>query len=259
MPHQQPVSVAQKKQPKLSSDQQQTSLTTDTAHPLLKLQRTAGNQAVQQVLSAHPPVKGQGQPTLQRQANPGNDAISTPLGNDAVLKRNGSAVLQVGETTVTIKPDTFSHKPGQGAETTFKFENWHFSWRTKNGKIATFTSPKIALTIQTEYKQSAKPSDRSGYGKGTAAEDIAQGKTTLRYHEGSHGLDFIQFLQDNPLPVFTGESGMSVADFQKAIASFDKAMDEYRNAMQDFSIARTDCIGTTIDEFNHVYGITCKG
>jgi len=56
---------------------------------------------------------------------------------------------------------------------------------------------------------------KSGYGKGTTKEDIAAGKTSLGYHEGSHGEYAIQYTKEHPLPKFKGQAGMSIAEYKE--------------------------------------------
>ena len=87
----------------------------------------------------------------------GSYSTSTPVGKDAVFKNDGSAVLQAGGITVTVKPDTFSQVPGQSADTTFQFDQWRADYHATGNKVTTFTPPKLAMSIQTIYQRDADP------------------------------------------------------------------------------------------------------
>ncbi len=84
------------------------------------------------------------------------------------------------------------------------------------------------MTIQTTYGSGATSSSASGYGRGTTASDIAAGNTTLGFHEEQHGLDFVEFLSQNPFPQFRGRVGMTTRQFQRAINAYHSAIDRYR-------------------------------
>jgi hypothetical protein len=74
--------------------------------------------------------------------------------------------------------------------------------------------------------------------------------TTLRFHEGSHGLDFVEFLENNPPPRFNSAVGMTAAEFRTAIADWRAATTQYANDINAFSTRDTDCVGITIDDVN---------
>ena len=85
--------------------------------------------------------------------------------------------------------------------------------------------------------------------------DVAGGRvtpasTTLRFHEGSHGLDFMEFLGANAPPEFTGTVGMTTAEFRTALSDWDAATGRYSDDSNAFSTRNTDCVGTTIDDFD---------
>ena len=44
----------------------------------------------------------------------------------------------------------------------------------------------------------------------------------------------------------------------QAQKDFETAMKQYEQDMKDDSTANTDCVGTTIDDFNHVHYVQCK-
>ena len=94
----------------------------------------------------------------------------------------------------------------------------------------------------------------SGYGRGTTPEDIAGGRVTpesksVGSHEGIHGLDFVEFLENNPPPQFTGEKGDTSNDFEAKIKRWQNEWKLYKAKMLDFTQRRTHCVGKTIDQF----------
>lgn len=159
---------------------------------------------------------------------------------------------------VTILPDGFDPSLDK-AETSFNITigNTAFHSRPQGGQniIDDFTSPTLEATIQTIFTSKAPPGGTSGYGRGTTTQDIAGGKvtpesTSIRFHEASHGLDFVEFLNKNAPPVFTGAKGMTEAQFRAAAAQFKQDVGRYVDRAKAFTSARTHCVGTTIDQFN---------
>jgi len=95
----------------------------------------------------------------------------------------------------------------------------------------------------------------SGYGRGTTREDQAGGKvdprsTTLRFHEGQHGLDFQAFIAANALPAFTGATGQTEQQFRDAVEAYKRAIKAYVDRATKASSRVTHCVGTTIDQYN---------
>lgn len=178
---------------------------------------------------------------------------STPTPKDAKVGEEGSATLNVGDTTVVIKPDVSSKaKSLKGkAETVFNVEQAgqpkNFA-QVKGGKVVSFKPmPAVTITIQTSYGEGVTGETKSAYGKGTTEEDIKAGKTTLKHHEGEHGTDYVKYVRDHPLPQFKGQVGMDVKDFKKAMQDYQKDMEDYRKDMEKQSKASTDCVGIQAD------------
>ncbi|MBC7701440.1 hypothetical protein [Aquabacterium sp.] len=125
----------------------------------------------------------------------------------------------------------------------------------KSETIDDFTAPANLATIQTAYPPGMPGSTTSGYGRGTTAEDIAGGKanpqsTTLRWHEGNHGLDYVAYLKAHPLPTFNGTKGMTRKKFTDEIATYKVAVKAYAASAEKASNKLTHCVGTTIDTYN---------
>jgi hypothetical protein len=82
-----------------------------------------------------------------------------------------------------------------------------FNFDTDNGLVSDFSGPgatqkKITVEIQSNYevgrREDPRDPDTSGYGRGTTAADIAAGTTSLQFHEGQHGLDYMEGIRTRP-------------------------------------------------------------
>jgi hypothetical protein len=188
--------------------------------------------------------------------------ISTPIAEGhAADIQTGEVNFIVNGIQVTVVPDTIDPGLGDKAETrpNFRWGNIPYRWEQRGRQriIASFTGPNVpSVRIQTFYGRQLTARSPSGYGRGTTAEDIAGGRvnprsTSLGFHEGSHGLDFVEFLQNNPPPQFMGAVGMTENRFRNAMNQYDTNFRAYVQRMEEFSTRRTDCVGrVTIDQFN---------
>lgn len=218
------------------------------ARAIVSLHRTLGNAWVQRQVALARCACGQ----TGEDREPVQRDISTPLDPDVTIRKDGAAVLTVADVVIIVKPDIKSkNKKLKGAKTTFSMVRKKpvakFTGKKGERTLLSLVPPKITVTIRTIYGPKVDPLDQSAYGKGTSAEDIEAGNTSLQYHEGSHGLDYIQYIQENP-PQLMAEVGMSEEDYKVALAEFNKLMKTYAKEMDKFSTERTDCVGTTIDE-----------
>jgi hypothetical protein len=114
------------------------------------------------------------------------------------------------------------------------------------------------VTIRTAYRPGVSAKDSSGYGRGTTPEDVAGGKvsprsTRLGFHEGSHGLAFLEFLAANPAPTFTGTVGMSATAYRAAGRAYHAAWTAYVDRLIAFSIRVVDCVGLTKEQFEKAH------
>ncbi len=182
--------------------------------------------------------------------------VSTPVPDTATKnKSTGIHSLTINDVKVEIHPDVFvKGKSGGETEISMKPKSWSYGgYETDTNGIITKVKnpPKIPkVIIKTTYGLTVKPSGTSAYGKGTTAADKKAGNTTLRFHEGSHGTDFLKYLTDNPFPKFPAGVGTKKADFLKAVETYKTARGEYGNKMDAFSKKRTDCVGYTIDKYH---------
>jgi hypothetical protein len=176
-------------------------------------------------------------------------AISSPVPFGARLEASGNRVTSVGGIKVTLKPDTTTSDPKHtnGAFTQIKFNNVAISW-SGNGKggVSSITGPAApTATIQTTYGPGAKASSSSGYGRGTTAADKAGGDTTLGFHEGRHGVDYLRYMASHPFPVFAGNTMMSADDVKAAAVAYRDAVKAYVAEVERLSVENTDCVGET--------------
>lgn len=200
-----------------------------------------GNGRLQRMLS----TVQRKQEQVQRK---GKAKISTPVGKDAKKLKSGAAQVVVNGVIVTILPDKRSKEDRLAgkAETNCNI-NWgkapDYNFRDDVVTKLKGKPPVPVITIQTTYGLDAKAQDPSAYGRGTTEEDKKAGNTTLGFHEGQHGLDFLQYLKENPLPKFLGAVGMPVSEYEAAKDAYEKATQEYSTQMGEESKAKTDCVG----------------
>jgi len=180
--------------------------------------------------------------------------ITADLPTEATLDRQGRASVAVGRVSVIVLPDA---RRGTGrTETTINFAPFAIHFAARAGHVTSFTGPAAPVaTIQTSYARGHRPDVPSAYGRGTTAEDVAGGTTTLGFHEGSHARDFFRHFREHPFPQFTGTVGMSTHAFQQAMTAYQRALQRYVNDMTAESLQGTDCAGTTIDQDNAQRGM----
>jgi hypothetical protein len=189
--------------------------------------------------------------------------ISSPVPFRANVSSSGVVSHRIGRVNLAILSDATSTDPSMQdkAETKIRFPPLAaganlVNWVSQGGRITSFTFNQdlFSLTIQTTYGPGVTASSSSGYGRGTTATDQAVGTTSLGFHEGRHGRDFITFLQDNPYPEFTGRIGQTTAVFSTRVTRFSNAVNSYIRRMNRASALATDCPGTSIDTFNATNG-----
>ena len=180
---------------------------------------------------------------------------STPLEGGLAAQPDGSATSIVGNIKVVVQPDTLNVADvASGAgDTGFAAAVGAIRYETMRGHITKITAAPPAITtvtIHTRFGPSANPSGTSGYGRGTTKQDKKLGATTLRLHEGSHGVDYLNFIAANPFPTFTGKVGMTEAAFRDAIRAYQAAANAWSARMKASSEHDTDCTGFTIQQYN---------
>jgi len=184
--------------------------------------------------------------------------FSTPIAEGrAVDPLTGNVSFGSSGFAVTIEPDITDPAIAAGAETKVAV-NWItpvYSWEERGGArvVTSFTPPPpVTVNIRTHYAPGVSASDRSAYGRGTTSEDVAGGRvtprsTSLGFHEGAHGLAFLEYIAAHPAPAFTGAVGMTETEFKAAVTTWTDALRQYNRELVAFSLAQVDCVGTTID------------
>ena len=172
--------------------------------------------------------------------------MSTPLESGLTRQGQGNATAVIGDVNVVVAPDelnarqvpagtglTDAHGPIPLAQTP----------EVVNGRVTRFGAyPKPTFTFHTAYAPNTDPDLPSGYGRGTTQHDIQAGAGSLRFHEGSHGVDFLQFLRDHPYPQFGGRVGMTIAQFDQAFRTYRDAVMDFNRRLVDSTTA-SHCVG----------------
>lgn len=182
--------------------------------------------------------------------------FSTPVQAGAgVDPISGNMQLQVGNVTVVIQPDDRNVAGLQGGDTAANLDLQPptipaFKTDAK-GKVTDFPgySPVVSLKILTRYGAGVAPEATEGYGRGTTAQDSKNKATSIRFHEGTHGEDFINFVRQNPFPVFTGKIGDDAKDFTDARKKFLDDLGAWGKSLNAVKVP-TECAGKSIDDFH---------
>jgi hypothetical protein len=178
--------------------------------------------------------------------------ISTPLGMETEFNERGEVPLKFGHFELTIKPDAYDKTLTAGAEIKFSIESLEItaevSWSEDENKVERLISctdiSTFKLSFRTTYG-SGKPTDRSAYGRGTTREDRREKRTTLRFHEGSHGLDYLHYFRTFPHPELKWKKGMTRDEFDKAQEEYGDAITKFIIYCYEYSTKMTDCAGET--------------
>ena len=175
-------------------------------------------------------------------------AISTPI--ETYVKnadKTKNVSFKVNSVNIVVKPDSKTGKKSMEnrAGTNFSISNNGTpGYKYKKGKITKVnTVPVPTITIHTIYGKGVTAKSKSGYGKGTTTADVKAGNTSLGYHEGSHGTDFLNYVKNKAIPQFKGTVGMSIAEFKKAQAKYKNDWKTYSKQMVSYSKKLTDCVG----------------
>jgi len=173
--------------------------------------------------------------------------ISTPIPEGRSSDAFGEVKFKVNGWDVTIKPDAPDPGISGGAKTHLDFDPGGsiLPQHDATGRISSFTVPTPKVTIQTFYGQGVTATSKSASGRGTSAADVAGGgvtprSTSLGFHEGHHGLDYVEFLESNPPPAFTGAKGDTNTEFNNKIRAWNAAWATLNANADSFSKGRTD-------------------
>jgi len=219
-----------------------------------------GNQIGQQVAPLRAgvaPAPAANAPAATTQTVPGT---STPLPKDAAIDpKSKEATLQSGDFTVKVKPDKklnaeqeqvlddlergldieFQNRPKPDGAVTHSQIIPSLHVKRKDGKVTSVTITK-ELHIQTVYGSKADPNAPSAYGRGHIKKDRDAGNNSLRFHEGNHGQDFIDYVKTHPYPTFEIDKPITEEEYEKRLSEFKKQMAQYDKDMSAQSEEHTD-------------------
>lgn len=138
---------------------------------------------------------------------------ATSMPGDAIVTAGGGFTMNLSNVSIIVLPDTSG---GKGNDTSFKTNlpttSYQYNASKDTGLITEFftmqgktkvplTIPsKLVVTIQTRFESLLNADLSSAYGRGTTAQDIKWGGKTLRFHEGSHGKGFIDYIKSHTFP-----------------------------------------------------------
>src|SRR5262249_2064445 len=133
---------------------------------------------------------------------------STQPVTGAAATAEGGFEVQFENVKIVVKPDVFNstavaadeaHTELKRIDSVTYMTKPGFNWgKDQRVSSMTFTPtvPQLVFKVETHYGPKADPTYTSGYGVGTRPEDTGDNKR-LRFHEGTHGSVFIQFIKDN--------------------------------------------------------------
>lgn len=175
---------------------------------------------------------------------------STPVPEDATVNAAGGFTMSLPNVDVIVLPDTSGGKGNDTSFTTnlpagrFRFQKDSTGLITKflknDGKTPLQMPSKLVFTIQTRYANISNVDQTSAYGRGTTPQDIQWGGKTLRFHEGSHGKGFIDFIRSHTWPSLAIGT-VKQNDF--------KTINDQTKAMGTESCDLVDQVGVTQDDF----------
>jgi RHS repeat-associated protein len=108
----------------------------------------------------------------------------------------------------------------------------------------------VTISIRTTYPLNLDPKSPSAYGRGTTDEDKKRGNTSLRFHEGSHGSDFIDFFIQKNFPQFKAFKGMTALEYKESQTKFTDAIISYVRDAQEYSRQKTDETGVSQSSYH---------
>lgn len=170
--------------------------------------------------------------------------ISTPLPEGVKPdEKSEVANFPIGSFKVEIRPDRkATEEDNVAADHAFTSGSIAASIaydRNKSNKISKVTISKT-LIIQTIYGAEATSKGDSGYGRGHIKSDREKGNKSLGFHEGNHGLDFMDYIKTHPFPEIVIKKPVTDAEFATLKAEWDVKYKAYVEDMLATSKRLTD-------------------
>ena len=164
--------------------------------------------------------------------------ITAPIPVDAQFNAVGDAAFAINGVNVVARPDEETPQLERGdAATSMRLVV------TNRDAVGPTVPPQLQAEVQTFYGPGTDRRGKVSYGRGTTDSDKFAARTSLRFHEGTHGEDWFEFLRRNPPPRFTGHAGMNADEFGRAFQQFGEELGAYNCRALEFSILRSDCVG----------------
>jgi hypothetical protein len=180
---------------------------------------------------------------------------STPLqAGAAVDPFTGDMTMNIGKVKVVVKTDirgAAGKDAGTAAHLTIDppgVPPYHYDSKNVVDAFPGYT-PDLTLEIVTTYPTGLTPGTTSGYGRGRTPQDVANKATSLRFHEGTHGEDVLEFVRRTPFPTFGGTVGMTRTAFEAAKNTYTAAVSDWGKQLNRVKL-QGDCVGKTIDDFH---------
>ncbi|SFM60914.1 protein of unknown function [Chitinophaga sp. YR627] len=183
------------------------------------------------------PAAGHSTPGVQKET-------STPL-PEGVKADEVSEVAKfpIGDFSVEVKPDRKATKEenvaADHAETKGNIAAY-VSYETDSKKRVTKVTISKTLIIETIYGADATSKSDSGYGRGHIKSDKDKGNKSLGFHEGNHGVDFMEYVKTHPFPEIVIRKPVSQAKFEQLQAAWKLQHEAYVKDMEAVSKKKTD-------------------
>jgi hypothetical protein len=182
-------------------------------------------------------------------------SVSTPLEEGLQRQMDGTLTTMVNGVAITVELDTVGNIKGgeTGGARMMSFDppnvpGYDFDRHNIVSKFDGY-NPTITMHIQTTYETMGTRDFTQGYGRGTTQREKELGATSLRYHEGGHGLDFIRFVKANAPPPFTGQVGDTRVAFEQKKKDYVAARARYQADLTRFKNEQGECQGVSMDDY----------
>jgi hypothetical protein len=194
---------------------------------------------------AAPAIEGKASSASAAHVTPGvQREISTPL-PDGVKpdERSEIAYFPIGSFKVEIRPDRKAREeeniPADRAFTSGSIDAQISYELNSQNKVSRATISKT-LIIETIYGANATSKGESGYGRGFIKSDKEKGNTSLGFHEGNHGIDFMEYIKTHPFPEIVIRRPITQAAFEVLKAEWETKRRAYVADMLATSETKTD-------------------
>lgn len=195
---------------------------------------------------AAPAMEGKTSSAAATHSTPGvQREISTPLPEGVKPdEKSEVANFPIGSFKVEIRPDRKATEEeniaADHAHTSGSIDAVVSYERNKSSNKITKVTISKTLIIQTIYGADATSKGDSGYGRGFIKSDRDKGNKSLGFHEGNHGIDFMEYIKTHPFPEIVIKKPVTDAEFATLKAEWDIKHKAYVDDMLATSKKNTD-------------------